>query len=72
MTIVEDSFQLIKSTIKPHHRLTYDSADEIMAGLQEYAELAEKEIKKAVKKTATSVKKEISAKGKEAKRCEGY
>lgn len=41
---------------------TIDSlADEIMQGLQEYAELADTEMKKAVKKTATSVKKEISA-----------
>jgi len=30
MTIVEDSFKLIKSTIKSHHRLTYDGADEII------------------------------------------
>lgn len=36
-------------------------ADEIMKGLTEYADLAESEMKKAVKKTATSVKKEISA-----------
>ena len=36
-------------------------ADEIMTGLQEYAELADDAMKKAVKKTATSVKKEISA-----------
>ena len=36
-------------------------ADEIMQGLQEYAELADTEMKKAVKKTATAVKKEISA-----------
>ena len=36
-------------------------ADEIMKGLTEYADLAETEMKKAVKKTATSVKKEISA-----------
>lgn len=36
-------------------------ADEIMKGLTEYAELADTEMKKAVKKTATSVKKEISA-----------
>ena len=36
-------------------------ADEIMAGLQEYADLADETMKKAVKKTATSVKKEISA-----------
>ena len=38
-----------------------DLADEIMAGLQEYAELADDAMKKAVKKTATSVKKEIAA-----------
>lgn len=36
-------------------------ADEIMKGLTEYADLADTEMKKAVKKTATSVKKEISA-----------
>ena len=30
MTIVEDSFKLIKSTIVSHHRLTYDGADEII------------------------------------------
>ena len=36
-------------------------ADEIMTCLQEYAELADDAMKKAVKKTATSVKKEISA-----------
>ena len=36
-------------------------ANEIMTGLQEYAELADDAMKKAVKKTATSVKKEISA-----------
>ena len=36
-------------------------ADEIMAGLQEYAELADDAMKKAVKKTATTVKKEIVA-----------
>ena len=41
---------------------TIDSlADDIMAGLQEYAELADDAMKEAVKKTATSVKKEISA-----------
>ena len=34
---------------------------EIMKGLQEYSELADDEMKKAVRKTATSVKKEISA-----------
>ena len=38
-----------------------DLADEIMAGLQEYAKLADDAMKKAVKKTATSVKKEIAA-----------
>ena len=37
-------------------------ADEIMKGLTEYSDLAETEMKKAVRKTATSVKKEISAK----------
>lgn len=36
-------------------------ADEIMKGLTEYADLANESIKKAVKKTATEVKKEISA-----------
>lgn len=41
---------------------TIDSlADDIMAGLQEYAELADDAMKNAVKKTAASVKKEISA-----------
>ena len=40
---------------------TIDSlADDIMAGLQEYAELADDAMKTAVKKTATSVKTEIS------------
>lgn len=38
-----------------------DMADEIMKGLTEYADLTDTEMKKAVKKTATSVKKEISA-----------
>ena len=38
-----------------------DMASEIMKGLTEYADLADTEMKKAVKKTATSVKKEISA-----------
>lgn len=38
-----------------------DLADEIMAGLQEYAELADDAMKTAVKKTATTVKKEIAA-----------
>lgn len=37
-----------------------DLADEIMAGLQEYAELADDAMKTAVKKTATAVKKEIT------------
>lgn len=36
-------------------------AAEVMKGLQEYSELADDEMKKAVRKTATSVKKEISA-----------
>ena len=34
---------------------------EVMKGLREYSELADSEMKKAVRKTATSVKKEISA-----------
>lgn len=38
-----------------------DMADEIMKGLQEYSELVDTAMKKAVRKTATSVKKEISA-----------
>ena len=38
-----------------------DMADEIMKGLQEYSELADTAMKKSVRKTATSVKKEISA-----------
>jgi len=38
-----------------------DMADEIMKGLQEYSELTDTAMKKAVRKTATSVKKEISA-----------
>lgn len=38
-----------------------DLADEIMAGLQEYAELADDAMKTAVKRTATTVKKEITA-----------
>ena len=38
-----------------------DIAAEIMSGLQEYADLADAEMKKAVKKTATEVKKEIAA-----------
>ena len=36
-------------------------ADEIMKGLTEYADLADKSMKKAVRKTAKSVKDEISA-----------
>lgn len=36
-------------------------ADEIMKGLTEYADLTDESMKKAVRKTATSVKKEISA-----------
>ena len=36
-------------------------ASEIMKGLAEYADLADTEMKKAVRKTATAVKKEISA-----------
>lgn len=38
-----------------------DMASEIMKGLTEYADLADTEMKKAVKKTATTVKNEISA-----------
>lgn len=38
-----------------------DMADEIMKGLTEYSELADSSMKKAVRKTATSVKNEISA-----------
>jgi len=38
-----------------------DMADEIMKGLQEYADLADTSMKKAVRRTATSVKNEISA-----------
>lgn len=38
-----------------------DMADKIMKGLQEYADLADTAMKKAVRKTATSVKNEISA-----------
>lgn len=36
-------------------------ADEIMKGLTEYVDLAEADMKKAVKKTATAVKKDIAA-----------
>ena len=39
-----------------------DMAAEIMEGLSEYAELADTAMKKAVRKTATAVKNEISAK----------
>lgn len=35
-------------------------ADEIMKGLTEYVDLAEADMKKAVKKTATAVKKDIA------------
>ena len=38
-----------------------DMTKEIMKGLREYSELADDEMKKAVRETATSVKKEISA-----------
>ena len=38
-----------------------DMVDEIMKGLQEYAELADSAMKKAVRKTAKTVKEEISA-----------
>ena len=38
-----------------------DMASEIMKGLQEYADLADTEMKKAVRKTATEVRKEISS-----------
>ena len=41
-----------------------DMASEIMKGLQEYADLADTEMKKAVRKTATEVKKEISSNSK--------
>ena len=43
--------------------MTYvdDMAIEIMKGLMEYAELADTEMKKAVRKTATAVKSDISA-----------
>ena len=39
-----------------------DLASEVMKGLTEYVELADTAMKKAVRKTATSVKNEISAK----------
>jgi len=38
-----------------------DLASEVMKGLTEYADLVDTEMKKAVKKTATAVKNEISA-----------
>ena len=38
-----------------------DMAVEIMKGLMEYSELADSDMKKVVRKTATSVKNEISA-----------
>ena len=38
-----------------------DLASEVMKGLTEYADLADAEMKKAVRKTATTVKNEISA-----------
>ena len=38
-----------------------DMASEIMRGLQEYAGFADTEMKKAVRKTATEVRKEISS-----------
>ena len=38
-----------------------DMADEIMKGLTEYSELADSAMKKAVRKTAKTVKEEISA-----------
>lgn len=38
-----------------------DLADLVMDGLREYSEIANTAMKKAVRKTATSVKKEISA-----------
>lgn len=38
-----------------------DVADLVMDGLREYSEIANTAMKKAVRKTATSVKKEISA-----------
>lgn len=45
-----------------------DMASEIMKGLREYSEFADTAMKKAVRKTATSVKKEISA---NAPKCTG-
>ena len=38
-----------------------DLASEVMKGLEEYAELADAGMKRAVRKTATAVKNEISA-----------
>lgn len=42
-----------------------DLADLVMDGLREYSELADTAMKKAVRKTAASVRKEISAKASE-------
>ena len=44
-------------------------ADEIMKGLTEYADLADTSMKKAVRKTAKSVKDEISANAPKRTRC---
>ena len=43
-------------------------ADEIMKGLTEYADLADTAMKKAVRKSATQVKNEISANAGQRKR----
>ena len=43
-------------------------AEEIMQGLQEYADLADTAMKKAVRKSATQVKNEISAKDRKSTR----
>ena len=45
-----------------------DMAAEIMRGLTEYADLADTAMKAAVKKTATSVKKEIEKQNEESRR----
>ena len=37
-----------------------DMASEIMKGLQEYADLADTEVKKAVRKTATEVRETLN------------
>ena len=42
-----------------------DMTAEVMQGLSEYAELTDKAMKKAVRKTATAVKNEIAAKAPE-------